>query len=284
VRSVTQLRRLIEETPANRTVKVEITRGGKLQTLEAKIENRGPSALLEKPENPKYRIWIGPAYKLPPQLQPPPSLEPGPQWKAVPLPPGNPNFRAWIGPEFAEPQQPEPEPFLEPGPNRKIMPLPPVIPKFYLGPLPNLKPQPPQLEPFIEPGPQGRNRPFGYQQPAQENALGISGQDLTPQLARFFGVKQGKGVLVTQVDKGSPASAAGLKAGDVIVRAGSQQVGSMAELQWLLQTQPNRQRRVPLGIVRNHEERRMSVLLSPERPAPNQHGRWALPIMSMRLH
>lgn len=245
VRSAAQLQRLVKETPVDRTVKVEIDRAGKLQTLEAKIQNRGPNALLEKPANPGYEIWIGP--------------------------------------ELVEPQTPEPEPFIFPGPGAKIVPLPPVIPKFYLGPLPNLKPQPlyPQ-EPFTEPGPQGKNRPFGNQQPAQENALGISGQDLTPQLARFFGVKEGKGVLVTEVKKGSPASAAGLKAGDVIVRVGSQQIGSMAELQWMLQTQPDIRRRVPLVVVRNHEERQMSVLLSPEQPMPDQREFKPLPIMSMR--
>jgi membrane-associated protease RseP (regulator of RpoE activity) len=283
VRSVAQLHRLIEETPANRTVKVEISRQGKLKTLEAKIENRGPSALLEKPANPEYRIWIGPAYKLPPEQQPGPSLQPGPGWKALPLPPGNPKFKAWRGPEFVEPQEPQPEPFLEPVPRGKVIPLPPVMPKFYLGPLPNLKPQPlyPQ-EPFTEPGPQGKNRPFGRQQPARINALGISGQDLTPQLARIFEVKEGQGVLVTQVEKGGPASAAGLKAGDVIVRVGSQQVGTMAELQRVLQTRANGQHKITLGVIRNHAERQSSVLLNPKLPMSNPHGMWALPIMSMR--
>ena len=287
VQSAAQLRRLIEETPAGRTVKVQISRAGKLQTLEPKIEDRGPSALLEKPAQPEYRIWIGPAYKVPPEQQPAPSLEPGPEWKA--LPPGNSKFKAWRGPEFETPQAPEPGPFIEPGPGSKIIPLPPVMPKFYLGPLPNQKLQPPpQAEPFIEPGPEGKlvpwppAKPFESPFPGKENALGISGQNLTPQLARYFGVKEGKGVLVTQVEKGSPASAAGLKAGDVIVRVGSQQVGSVAGLQRALRMQANNQHRVTLGIVRNHEERQMSVLLNPDRPNPRPYGVKPLPIMSMR--
>jgi len=284
VQSTDQLHRLVKETPAGRTVKVEIMREGKLKTLKAKIEDRGPNALLEKPADPGYRIWIGPAYKLPPQQQPPPTLKPGPEWKAVPLPPGNPKYKAWIGPEFSEPQTQPQEPFIEPVPRSKIIPLPPVVPKFYLGPLPNLKPQPlyPQ-EPFTEPGPHGKNKPFRNQPPARENALGISGQNLTPQLARYFGVKEGRGVLVTEVKKGSPASAAGLKAGDVIVGVGSQEVGSMAELWWTLRMQANNQHRVTLRIVRNHEEHQLSVLLNPGRPTPNQNGVRPLPIMSMRL-
>lgn len=48
--------------------------------------------------------------------------------------------------------------------------------------------------------------------------LGISADELTPQLADYFGVKQGKGILVREVMADSAAAKAGLKAGDVIVR------------------------------------------------------------------
>ena len=44
--------------------------------------------------------------------------------------------------------------------------------------------------------------------------LGVGVQDLTPQLAEYFGAKDG--VLVTSVEADSPAGKAGLKAGDVI--------------------------------------------------------------------
>src|SRR5437867_3872541 len=47
--------------------------------------------------------------------------------------------------------------------------------------------------------------------------LGIVIQDVTDQLAGSFGVKEREGVLVAEVMKGSPAEAAGLKAGDVIL-------------------------------------------------------------------
>ena len=275
VRSAAQLQRLVKETPTGRTIKVEISRAGKLQALEAKIQNRGPNALLEKPGNPQHRVFLWPGYKIPLRPEQP---KPGPEWKELPLPPGNPNFKAWKGPEFAEPQEPEQAPLPE---APRVNPVPPNVPKFYLGPLPN--PQYPQ-GPFTEPGPQGKNRPFGNQQPAQENALGISGQDLTPQLARFFGVKEGRGVLVTEVKQGSPASAAGLKAGDVIVRVGSQEISSMAELEWELQARANGREKITLGIVRNREERQMSVLLAPDRPDPYHFGVEPLPIMSMRLH
>lgn len=53
---------------------------------------------------------------------------------------------------------------------------------------------------------------------------GLMVENLTPQLAEFFGARDGKGVLVRSVEKGSRADKAGLRAGDVIVRVGDQPV------------------------------------------------------------
>jgi serine protease Do len=47
--------------------------------------------------------------------------------------------------------------------------------------------------------------------------LGIVIQDLTPELAKSFGMKDQKGILVAQVSEDSPAEKAGMKQGDVIV-------------------------------------------------------------------
>jgi len=53
--------------------------------------------------------------------------------------------------------------------------------------------------------------------------------------ARLQGVPTGSGVLIQGVFSGSPASAAGLVAGDVIVSTGGRQVGSPEALQSVLQ-------------------------------------------------
>jgi serine protease Do len=51
----------------------------------------------------------------------------------------------------------------------------------------------------------------------QRGYLGLTIQNLTPDLARSFGVSETKGVLVANVLKGGPADRAGIKRGDLIV-------------------------------------------------------------------
>lgn len=56
--------------------------------------------------------------------------------------------------------------------------------------------------------------------------LGVHLDALNDQLGGYFGVKDGAGVLVTEVVADSPAARAGLQAGDVIVKVGDQEVAS----------------------------------------------------------
>jgi serine protease Do len=93
--------------------------------------------------------------------------------------------------------------------------------------------------------------------------LGISGDDLTPQLAEFFGVKQGKGVLVREVIVGSAAEKAGLKAGDVIVAVDGKEVASVGKLRRALAGEKvgAEKRKASLTIVRNKQEQTLSVEL-----------------------
>jgi serine protease Do len=58
--------------------------------------------------------------------------------------------------------------------------------------------------------------------------LGIGIEDLSPQLAEYFGTKDG--VLVTSVEPESPAAKAGLKAGDVITAVGETTVSTPSDL------------------------------------------------------
>jgi len=54
--------------------------------------------------------------------------------------------------------------------------------------------------------------------------IGLGVQELTPMLAHSIGLETSRGVLISQVDEGSPADKAGLKRRDVIVELNSQQV------------------------------------------------------------
>lgn len=91
--------------------------------------------------------------------------------------------------------------------------------------------------------------------------LGITGQTLTPQLAAYFGVKQGRGVLVESVEKDSPAAKAGLEAGDCIVKVGSAAVASMSDLRGALENLTGSQ--VTLSVVRAKQERTLTATLEP---------------------
>jgi membrane-associated protease RseP (regulator of RpoE activity) len=53
---------------------------------------------------------------------------------------------------------------------------------------------------------------------------GLMVENITPQLGDFFGVKDGKGVLVRSVEKGSRGEKAGFHAGDVVVKVNNQPV------------------------------------------------------------
>jgi serine protease Do len=53
---------------------------------------------------------------------------------------------------------------------------------------------------------------------------GLMVENITPQLGDFFGVKDGKGVLVRSVEKGSRGEKAGFRAGDVVVKVNNQPV------------------------------------------------------------
>ena len=60
--------------------------------------------------------------------------------------------------------------------------------------------------------------------------LGVSIQDLSPELAQQFGMTEAKGVLVSEVLDGSPAKRAGLDRGDVILEYDRKPVESPSQL------------------------------------------------------
>ena len=88
--------------------------------------------------------------------------------------------------------------------------------------------------------------------------LGISAESLTDQLAEYFGVKDGHGVLVASVNENSAAARAGLKAGDVIVAVDDQKVENMNSL---ISALAKKEGAVNLKIIRNRTEQTLTVTL-----------------------
>ena len=60
--------------------------------------------------------------------------------------------------------------------------------------------------------------------------LGVGIQNLTPELAEYYGIEAREGVLVTQTYEGDPADKAGIKEGDIIIAVDGKPVASSREL------------------------------------------------------
>jgi serine protease Do len=72
-------------------------------------------------------------------------------------------------------------------------------------------------------------RKHGFQESGPPR-LGITFQEISGQLARYFKVPGEQGLLVSSVEEGSPAEAAGLQAGDVILKLGGREVSDADDL------------------------------------------------------
>ena len=100
--------------------------------------------------------------------------------------------------------------------------------------------------------------------------LGIEGESLgpEPQLAEFFGVKDG--VLVKSVIRNSAADHAGIKAGDVIVKVDDSSVASTREITSALRSNGSKNS-FTITVVRNKKEMPISVTI------PDRSGRRGQP-------
>lgn len=81
---------------------------------------------------------------------------------------------------------------------------------------------------------------------------GVVLEMIGPQLAQYFGSQGGNGLLVRSVDPNSPAAAAGLRAGDVVVRANAVIITGTNE--WYKLVRENKGRPVSVVIMRDRQE------------------------------
>jgi serine protease Do len=106
--------------------------------------------------------------------------------------------------------------------------------------------------------------------------LGVTIQDITPELSQKFGLKDSKGALVGDISKGSPAEKSGMMRGDVILEFNGKEVRSVGSLRNMV-SQSKVGSQVRVKILRGGKEYEMTVTIaelpkevagSPGEPSP----------------
>lgn len=98
--------------------------------------------------------------------------------------------------------------------------------------------------------------------PGSKVKLGVSGVDLTPQMAEHLGVDSGEGVLVMEVVTDSAAEKAGVKAGDVITKVDGNSVSTLSELRQALHGG-----RITLEVIREGHSETLTAELAEAKKA-----------------
>jgi membrane-associated protease RseP (regulator of RpoE activity) len=91
---------------------------------------------------------------------------------------------------------------------------------------------------------------------------GLMVENLTAQLGDFFGAKNGRGVLVRSVEKGSRAEKAGFRAGDVIVRVNGESISDSGDFTHAVHGRKSS--KLDVSIIREKKEQTLTLAL-PER-------------------
>ena len=92
---------------------------------------------------------------------------------------------------------------------------------------------------------------------------GLMVENITPQLGEFFGVKDGNGVLVRAVEKGSRAEKAGFRAGDVIVKINNHAVHDTSDFSHAVKSRTGNS--ISVGVMRDKKEQTLNLALPDKR-------------------
>jgi S1-C subfamily serine protease len=217
VRSATQFQRLVRETPAGRTVKMAVMRSGKRTDL------------MVTPEAGTGTAFTFNTGELERELAPLRNLRPLDEQRMRELQDRMRELENRLRQQFD--YNGRTFEYRVPAPQVPNAPNPPQAPRTPLAPS---VPQAPR----VLPGP--------FSSPRAQ--LGITVQELTPQLRDYFGTKEG--VLVASVQDKGAADKAGLKAGDIITSIDGKPVRTQADLTRALADGPAN-REVSLGVVRD---------------------------------
>jgi len=89
--------------------------------------------------------------------------------------------------------------------------------------------------------------------------LGVELQELTPQLAKYFGTNEGSGALISSVIDSTPAATAGLQAGDVILSIDGEAVKDAGDVRRLLADKEEGP--VQIRVLRDKQEQTITATL-----------------------
>jgi S1-C subfamily serine protease len=90
------------------------------------------------------------------------------------------------------------------------------------------------------------------------SSLGMQTENLTRQLGDYFGVKNGEGVLVRNVERGSAAEKAGLRAGDVILKLADEKLSDRTDLVRVLRKHRDGGK-LAVVVMRDKKEQKLSI-------------------------
>jgi serine protease Do len=133
---------------------------------------------------------------------------------------------------------------------------------------PRLRELEPRLREFHFDGPRDFDFDMVPRMTSPRGRLGVQLNELTPQLADYFGVKDG-GVLVSSITKDSAAEKAGLKAGDVITSVNGGRVRHTDDL--VDELREAKEGEISIGIVRDKKESTVKATI--ENPRTVRPGR-----------
>jgi len=91
--------------------------------------------------------------------------------------------------------------------------------------------------------------------------LGVSIQDVTPELAEYYGLKEDRGALVGDVFEGDPADQAGIKAKDVIIEVNGKGIQDSRDLSRVIAEVPVGNE-VVVKVIRDGSEKTFSIKIA----------------------
>ncbi|MHB8095655.1 MAG: PDZ domain-containing protein [Candidatus Aminicenantales bacterium] len=97
--------------------------------------------------------------------------------------------------------------------------------------------------------------------------IGVYLEELNRDLSQYFGVPEGTGLLVNKLTEGGPADKAGVKVGDVIVKASGKRVETVNELSGVVQD-GKKGDKIKLEVLRDKKSRVIEVVIAQDESEP----------------